>query len=159
MNRYLRHFNRDRFFLTTYQSIKQSPRTTIQSICQLLGVSGDVDFSDALNGRTNEDVYSKPRLRLIQLTNPYRFEYFYDGQRLRHSEDIGLFGRVLIRLVRTLDRRFLEHVVTDERPSLDSEVKSELKAHYRPDAEKLRQGFDLDIEHWSVFSNDAQDKS
>jgi hypothetical protein len=43
-------------------------------------------------------------------------------------------------------------VVTNERPSLDPEVKAELAAHYRPDAKKLREEFDLDLEHWSVFT-------
>lgn len=151
LNRYLNHFGHDQFFVTTYQSIKEAPRSTVRSICQFLGVSEEMDLSETLNDRANKGVYSKLRLRLIQLTNPFRFEYFYDGQRLRPRENIGPFGRAVIRSVRAVDRRLLQHLVTSERPSLDQEVESELAAHYRPDSKKLKEEFDLDIEHWSVF--------
>jgi hypothetical protein len=152
LSRYLQYFDRDRFSLTTYRAIKEAPQTVVRSICRFLGIPEDVDFSDVLGGKANKGVYSKLRLRLIQLTNPFRFEYFYDGQRLRPRENVGPFGRAVIRCARAVDRHLLQPVVANERPSLDPEIKAELAAHYRPDAKKLREEFDLDIEHWSVFA-------
>ncbi len=97
LDRYLRHFDQDQFFLTTYRSITKAPRATVQAICQFLNVSEEVDLGDPLNGKSNEGVYSKLRLSLIQLTNPIRNEYFYDGQRLRPRQNIGRLGRAFIR--------------------------------------------------------------
>jgi hypothetical protein len=151
LSRYLRYYDPDRVFVTTYRSIKETPEATLRSLCRFLGIDEHRDLTDALSGRSNQGVYSKARIRLIRLTNPIRFEYFYDGQRLRPKDDIGSLGHVLMRFIRGVDRRLVKPLVTNERPSLHPDVKAELVEHYRSDAAKLRDEFDLDIDHWSVF--------
>ena len=104
-----------------------------------------------MDGRSNKGVYSKARIRLIRLTNPVRFEYFYEGQRLRPRDKVGRLGHAFMRLVRGIDRRVVQPLVSNERPSLRPDVQAKLAKYYRPDAAKLKDDFDLDIDHWTVF--------
>ena len=57
-----------------------------------------------------------------------------------------------MRLVRGIDHRIVQPLVTNERPSLRPDVQAELAEYYRPDAAKLKDDFDLDIDHWTVLS-------
>lgn len=150
LDRYRRHFDQDQFFVTTYQSIKETPQATVRAISEFLGVSKEADVTDALDGKANKGVYSKLRLSWTRLTNPIQFEYFHDGQRLRPRENIGRLGRAFIRFVRGIDRRLLRPIVANKRPSLNPDVEAELVRHYRSDAKALKEEFDLDVEHWSV---------
>ncbi|MCS3672420.1 hypothetical protein GGQ21_003090 [Salinibacter ruber] len=153
LTRYLQHFDQYQFFVTTYQSIKETPQATVRAISEFLGVSKEADITDVLeNGKANKGLYSKLRLSWTRLTNPIQFEYFHGGQRLRPRENIGRLGRAFIRFVRGIDRRLLRPIVTNKRPSLNPDVEAELVRHYRSDAKALKEEFDLDIEHWSVFA-------
>lgn len=152
LGRYLCHFNRDQLFVTTFRSIKEVPQVTVRAICEFLGVSKEVDLTNVLNGRAKEGIYSKLRLRLTRLTNPIQFEYFYDGRRLRPRDNLGKLSRAFVRFVREVDRRLLQPILPNERPSLQPNTKAKLVAYYRPDAKALEKEFDLDIEHWSVLN-------
>jgi len=151
LSRYLQHYDSDRFFLTTYRSIKETPEDTLRALCGFLGIEKNHDLTGAVDGRSNKGVYSKARIRLIRLTNPVRFEYFYEGQRLRPRDKVGRLGHAFMRLVRGIDRRVVQPLVSNERPSLRPDVQAKLAKYYRPDAAKLKDDFDLDIDHWTVF--------
>jgi hypothetical protein len=152
LSRYLQHYDPDRFFVTTYQSIKETPEVMLRALCGFLGIEGNHDLTGAVAGRSNEGVYSKARIQLIRLTNPLRFEYFYGGQRLRPRDKVGRLGHAFMRLVRGIDRRIVQPLVSNELPTLRPDVQAELAECYRPDAAKLKDDFDLDIDHWAVFS-------
>jgi hypothetical protein len=83
--------------------------------------------------------------------NPIRFTYHHGGRRLEPRESVGFIGRVAMRAIQKIDRTIMQRIFTNERPVLGSEVQQALAAYYHADAESLRDRFDLDIDHWSVF--------
>ncbi len=63
-------------------------------------------------------------------------------------------GALVVHLcvLRGIDRRLLRPIVTNKRPSLNPDVEAELVRHYRADAKALKEEFDSDVEHCSVFA-------
>jgi hypothetical protein len=152
LSRYLKFYNRDAFFLTTYRDLTTRPEDTLRSIHEFLRVQGG-GLPDTLDERVNRGVYSLLRVRVVRWINFLRYEYFHDGQRLRPSSTIQAHERFGLRLLRAFDRRVLEPYLESGRPDLRPDVLGELVSHYQKDATHLRDSFDLDIDHWSVFDS------
>jgi hypothetical protein len=147
----MRHFDRKKMLVTSYYSLIEEKEKTVKEIFRFLGVE-DVKFSDQSTSKANIGKYSKTRLWVARLVNRMRYDYFHEGQRLRPKENIGAFGRIAIRALQALNQRVLG-VLETGRPSLQPRVHDRLVEYYREDAEHLRSTFDLDINHWSVFSS------
>jgi len=124
----------------------------ISSIYRFVGVD-DTFIPDVLNERANAGVYSMPRLRLRRLMNPIRFTYHHGGQRLERRKSIGRIGRVTVRTIRTFDHVVMKRLFPNKRPVLNPEVQQALATYYRADASALRDEFNLDVDHWTVFSS------
>jgi hypothetical protein len=148
----LRYFDQEDLFLTTYRALTTRPEDILQSIHGFLGVNKK-EPPDLLNSVPKKGAYSKVRLRVIRLINRLRFEYFYEGQRLRPKNHIGLLERIALKTLNAIDRRLLRRYVDEGRPSLQPEVHWKVSSYYRDDSQRLRDAFDLEVDHWSVFAN------
>ncbi len=151
IHRYLKYFDQEDFFLTTYRDLTTRSEEVFRSIHNFLGVRRErLPASSKSSAQTG--VYSKTRLKVARFVNRIQFEYFYGGQRLKPRRDIGLLGCATVWTLRNLNRYVLSLLETGQ-PPLQKGVHEELVSYYRSDMEQLRSTFDLDIEHWSVFSN------
>lgn len=155
VERYANLFTRDQLFLTTHQSVKRSPLSVAQSICQFLKLDTSPDEFTLPSGKSNAGTYSMTRLRWLRLKNPIRFDYFYGGQRLKPASNVGLIGRTTLRLIDVVDREFLQPMTENTPPQLLPEVKERLVETYREDVEVLNTNYNLDIRHWSVFPDES----
>jgi hypothetical protein len=155
LDRFAEHFDRNQLFLTTHRAVKESPLAVAQSIGQFLQIDSRPDEFTLPPGKSNAGVYSMTRLRWIRFKNPIRFDYFYDGQRLEPRTDISRFEGLVLRLIDKIDRDLLQPVTDNSPPQLSTEVRERLIDFYRKDVEALRTNYDLDIRHWSVFTDAA----
>lgn len=149
----MEYFGQEKIFVTSYRSLVEKTEENIRSIYDFLGVE-DGHFLGQSDSKANVGIYSKTRLRVTRLVNRMRYEYFHEGQRLRPKESIGTFDLAALRTLQVFNRHVLR-VLETGRPSLQPEVRDRLVEYYREDAEQLRSAFNLDIDHWSVFSKET----
>jgi len=151
IERYLKYFDRESLYLTTYRAVTTRSEDVLGSIQDFLKVNPK-SFTGLSDSSANVGLYSKPRLLVARLVNRIRFEYFHNGQRMRPMKNIGLLKKITVRGLRNLNRHILQLFETGQ-PSLQTDVRGELVSYYRDDAERLRSTFDLDVDHWSVFTH------
>jgi hypothetical protein len=155
VQRYAEYFGRDQLFLTTHRSVKESPLDVAQSICQFVGLDTSPKAFTLPSGKSNAGTYSMTRLRWLRLKNSIRFEYFYDAQRLRPRTNVSPLGRMALRVIDKVDREVLQPMTENNPPQLQPKVRARLINAYREDVEILSTDYDLDIRHWSLFSEET----
>jgi hypothetical protein len=151
IERYLNYFDKKNLYITTYKKISNKTKNTIDKVCKFLDIERKIQ--KIKYKKCNAGKYSKVRLKVARLVNQMRFDYFHEGKRLRPKERIGFLEGVIFRVLKSFNQHVLTLLETGK-PSLNSDVHNRLVEHYRGDAEKLRSNFELDIDHWSVFSKE-----
>lgn len=153
IKRYVEKFDKKNILIVKLEDIKKDALKVVSSICKFIGVNPNLITEETVEGRSNTGVYSLSRLSLIRLKNPILYKYHYDRRRLENRSDIGVAGRVGLRIVNLIDRAVMRPLFSNSRPKLEEGTRKILIDYYYSDSSKLRKNTDLDIGGWGVFSD------
>lgn len=122
-----------------------------RAVAQVLGHLG-VDTAVALKPpsrlRTNEGVYSQPRLRFLQRRQRYLLRAYpgYPGKYLQPPT--GFSARLMNRGIAAIDRLVLARILDNSKPQISARLRADLYAYYRDDITGLAEILGRDLRSW-----------
>lgn len=147
LQNYAAHYSPDNIQLLIFEEMKREPAKTLQASYRFLGLSQQDFVPSAIESQPQANIYSLARLRLLALRLPLIYDYDLNRSRTYRKQKSAA-ATWLDRLARSLDRRLLKPLVSDNKPSLDKVVKNRLLDLYLEDINKLESQWSLDLRTW-----------
>jgi hypothetical protein len=149
LTRFLEYFDRRRMLILPFETIEADPRGAIGQAYRFLGVRDDhVPPSLTRRDRRNSGVYSLPRLRVLNLSNPFLYAYDEGRSRRVPRSRPSLLGRGIRRVVDTTDRRVLARLYGGATPEASPALRQRLYRLYADDIERLERLLDRQLAEW-----------
>lgn len=138
------HFPREQVLVLVFERFVDAPQQGFEVLAHHLGIdSAPLELPD----RQNAGVYSLPRLRFRRLFDP--LIRWRDPDTDRVFDRFGLFSRAIGQAVEIADRRLLEPLLGNERPTINSSLEEGLARTYAPTRKRLRDEIGLDVSPWT----------
>lgn len=147
LTRYLEFFPREKIMILLDEDLRRTPADAMNAVARQLGIVergvGAVSRRDA-----NEGVYSRARLRFLQLRTPLVLTWDADRTYAQIPKPRRLIPGLANGLVGAVDSEVLSRMFDNSRPALSAEIDAELREYYRDDLEVLKRLLGRDLA-WS----------
>lgn len=145
LQRYLKHFQREKMLVLIDDELRRRPARTLQRAHEFLGV--DPEPTPAAS-KDNTGVYASERLRFLNLRNRYMLSWEESGTMATLRKPLNPGSRLLCNAVAAVDRYVLAPVYGNAKPTLSAELTARLYHHYRDDVAHLEDLLDRDLTAW-----------
>lgn len=147
LDHYLTHFGRDEIHVLFSDDLRRDPHSAYSSTFSFLGV--DATFRPPAEAKSaNEGVYSRQRLKFLNLRNRFVLRWSADRTYVDIQPATGVFPRLASRSVAGIDRFILSRIFTEKKPTITPEVTERLRKHFAADTARLEEILHRDLGAW-----------
>lgn len=148
INRYLRYFASEQFFIALHEDFKADPLLTLKKTYSFLGID-ETHEPKALSKRPKKTIYSLHRLQWLRMRNPYIHIYRHYGENMvTLTPRKGFFATAIKGAFFVVDRLFLAPLSPNSLPDLSRDLQHRLLELYYEDILGVEAFLGRDLTNW-----------
>jgi hypothetical protein len=147
LSRYENFIKNGNTLILFHSEISEDPLRELKKCFSFLNVRADF-IPTKLKSRPQRVIYSIPRLRWLGMRNRFLHDYNADLTRLS-VKSMTWFDYMAVGLITVIDRYWLRLFFSNEKPSIDKELRKQLVNLYAKDIKVLEAIVDRDLSAWT----------
>jgi Sulfotransferase domain len=146
LTRYLDYFSKDQILITLFDDIKGDSLAAVKRMYDFLDIC-DSYIPKGLAKRPQAVIYSPVRYKFRSIRNPFYFKYKY-VESIPYTQPRTLLGRVVNKIVVSIDSLLMEKICANNKPILSNELKKTLQDIYLEDIQNLGSLLGRNLQTW-----------